>query len=624
MGLFDRFKKKTDEAKENVISETVKEEAEEITETEPKADESDIQEAAEEAVSLEDSTEEVSDDEEAAAVEEKAAETTPEEGSVTLNQQIAQGIFNESIALYRSMPEDSRQETLKEALMDLTNDPLSKSFLEAISEQGMTTPERVRNNITTLSEQSARLCIVQLAAEGEGKPKQLQTVLGQTQTQLFRRILELNPSAGTSETASPKVVAPEGETPVEFFRAEINLKAIEKKLQEAQKAVRENGDEMKALHDSVTEKYNDSELSAEDRNAKVEEELKNFEEYQETLKNVEPLTASFNEAREAYLAAADALAPEILKLPVIYAAYDANLKPELPWISNDGHGEIYTSKKLAAQVEEGFKKQGISNMVTKELKGEEIAEFVETAQHLGIVHFLLDNGRTPIDLRFDHVKKYEEASLMEYANRAIRYEFIRAKSYGLIYGKLSQAEQNAEGGLNVRDRLLTMLFNGYREMGMGLSYTLMKAEHQNDTTFYTKKAFDMASTLKEKVFKTHTLIAEGDTKTSIAEEPLNLALVKRGSLATKTKEELDTLPSLVPVFSDIQSARKLQANLAIQHANYEVLAITWDELKEQAKNYPGLVYDPDRLGLFIPKEDFEKVDQFRRVRGNITINHNKK
>ncbi len=614
MGLFDRFKKKSQESES---------EAEEVTvAAEPEASAVPSEEAAERETEAEAApSEEMAEQE----TEEQESTTETKAGDGVLNQEKAQGIFNESIAFYQSLPEESRQKELREALLDITNDPLSKTFLEAVSSEGMATPERVRNNISHAGEEACRLALIQLASEGEGKPQELLSVLGQTQTMLFQRILELNPSAGTSEAARPAAPqAPEGETPVAFFQKEIALKSIEKRLQEAQAKLTERNLSMKKLHDAITEGFADSELGEAEKSAAIEQALKENEEYQAALAGVAPDTEAFQAVRREYLAAADELAPEILNLPVIFVAYDQNVRPEAPWISNDGHAEIYTSRALSKQVEEGFKKQGITNMVVKEMKGEEIAALIEEAQHLGIQHFLLDNGRTPIDLRFDRVKKLEEESLLEYANRAIRFEFLRAKSYGLMYAALPEAEQQAEQGQNVRDRLLTMLFNAYRELGMGISYTLMKAEHKDDTTFYTENAMNMATALQQNVFKDRVLPATGDKRAEVYRDPLSLALVKRGNTNARTKEEIQKLPSLIPVFSDIQSARTLQANLALQHARYEILAITWDELKAHAMTQVGIVYDPEKLGLFIPKEDFEKVEQFRRVRGSIVIDHHKK
>ncbi len=635
MGLFDRFKKKNQEEDVSVVPETdstpeVTSEADEpeteITETETAPVEE--EEAGDEAPAESENTaeeevpaeEEVSAEEEHAAVEE-SSETAADAGEApALTPELAQGIFNESVAAYQAIPEGERKAKLKDALMFITNDPLSQTFLEA-SHEGMATPERVRNNISHTDELECRLALVQLASEGEGRSREEQTLLGQTQTLLFRRILELNPKAGTSADAASRM--PEGETPVEFLQQEVQLKALEKELQNAQKDLTEANAKLKELHDSVTGKYADSELSEEEKSEKTEEELKNFTEYQDAMKAVSEKTERFQTARQNYLKTADQLAVDLKDLPVIYAAYDSRMIPEAPWISNNGHTEIYTSKALAAQVQKGFERQGITNMKPKELRGEEITEYVRNAQHLGITHFLLDNGRTPIDLRFDRVEAFKEANLLEYVNRAIRFEFLRAKGYGLSYGTMTEEEQQSEGGQNVRDKLLTMLFNAYRELGMGISYTLVKAPHKDDTTCYTEAAMEKAKSLKERVFKDSTLIAPGDKRIEAMSEPLSLALVKRGNVNVQSKEEIEKLPSLVPIFSDIAAARTLQANLAIQHARYEILAVTWDDIKKHAANQPGIVYEPDMFGLFIPKEDFPKVDQFRNVRGSIVIDHHR-
>ncbi len=610
MGLFDLFKKKSQESEEAAA-----EAASDLTEAAEKQQEaSDANVNEQEVPTSEQETE-------AAAVQ-----PTEENKTIQLNQELAQGIFNESLALYRSMPQQEREIELHGALVTLTNDPLSKTFLEAAS-QGMVTPERIANNIKKADERSCRLALVQLASEGENRTKEERAMLGQTQTALFLRILELNHSAGTSETAKPvKVAAPEGETPVAFFQLEVQIKATEKKLNEAQGKLSETGIALNQYQEKAKKKIEeDKEAQNEPKVAspdEVEAALADEPDYQELKRKEAEDRQAFDLLRKQYLALADQLAKEILNLPVLFAAVDSLVRPEMPWISNNGHTEFYTSKTVAAQVEEGFKKQGITNMTIKELKGEEIRSYMEKVQHLGIVHFLLDNGRTPIDLRCSRVVDFEEKSLPEYANRAIRFGFLRAKSYGVQYSALDQAAQAAEEGLNLRDRLLTMLFNAYRELGMGISYTLMQAKHQDDTTWYSPKAYEIATTLQKGVFKRLELTAPGDKKAEVYQEELSLALIKRGKASDP--KSLENAPSLIPIFSDIQSARTLQANLALQHARYEIVAITWDEIRACATNVPGIIYDPELYGLYIPQEDFEKVEQFRRVRGSIVIDHHKK
>lgn len=299
----------------------------------------------------------------------------------------------------------------------------------------------------------------------------------------------------------------------------------------------------------------------------------------------------------------------LLTLDRIYVAYDEDFNHQFPYIGIDGRIEVCTKPEIVKNLLHYYHEQHLGHLSVCEFTGDQIVAALNSYQQMGIGVLRLNNGAYPVDIWLKDILEPIPENLLERRNNPIKGEFLRELQYGYRSEKMDPSEKGGKLEHSLKEWMLTMRYNAYRDFGNGLCYVLAATPYQAGTTFYTEKALAKA---KEMLAKDNlpesALIAEGDHAFAVYDSVINLRVAQNPMKET-----------FVCAFTGRKEAESVRTCFLQQGIDDSVLVITYDELYSHAMQCAGILIDMPTYGLQLLKGEFQEVEKWRAVQGYILI-----
>lgn len=315
-----------------------------------------------------------------------------------------------------------------------------------------------------------------------------------------------------------------------------------------------------------------------------------------------------NENSEELAEALKHLGEMLLESEAVYAAFDKDFNENYPFMGLDGRAELFTTEQRAANAAKHFEQAKQGNFIIRRVDKTQIKDFFEELCGMGINVFRLDNGYMPVEIWLNSFFEYPKNGITDIRNRNMKNMFIRHLQY---VSRLKELEADKMENKNELIRAaLTLQANAYRELGNGIVYVFIPQKNNSDVALYTEEALKKAEDIIEKNnLSKELLITDNNTKYDIYNGNLSMRVI-----TAKTKE------SFVCAFTDMEAAEAAQKDFIKHGCNDCIVAVTFDELREQAEQCSGIIMDISTYGLQIMKKDYDKILEYRKAKGNIIVN----
>lgn len=333
--------------------------------------------------------------------------------------------------------------------------------------------------------------------------------------------------------------------------------------------------------------------------------LKNLKDNLNTAGEPDRLKA----AQEKYDAAAKELGAYLISHAPLWVLLCRFPGGQPVYMGTDGRMEFFTEQSLAEQAQNILLKQlNLETVIRRLDTPEQIRDFLSQCAHNAFQVLRLDNGsRNPCELWLKDFFPYREDNLIDEKNRSLRHMFHRAKLYSWMLAR--QKDQNSSHGRSFAAMMMTMRLNGYQELGNTLVYALGNPMPE-DRLYATQAALD-------KVNK--WLPGSGYEESTIVETPsYNVKL--QFCFVNRPGQQGDIEKGMVCVFTDFAQAKAGQAMFRGTNMDSSIVAITCEELLSQAVQCAGIVVDMQTLGFEIPKAEYAKIDEVRKLDAHILVN----
>jgi len=292
----------------------------------------------------------------------------------------------------------------------------------------------------------------------------------------------------------------------------------------------------------------------------------------------------------------------------VYVAYDEDFNRSFPYFGTDGKMQVFTGKKLAEGAAEWFAKNGEGHFTIRTIPGKELPKLFLAMQHMGIPGCCLENGFRPVTLKFSEFVRLNEPNLVEEMNAPVRGCFLRELQMAYRLRKLGDGLKDSPRRKAMAETMLTMAANAMQHLGRGLVYVLCSEPYRPGVTLYSARAMERAKALiKERDKDEKALVARGDTSYELVGKPFRMRAVQRED------------KKFVCAFTDRLGAERLREHFKKSGMDDGVALVTWDDLRDAAKGFSGIILDMASYGREIREQEYASVDNWRGKKGPIRI-----
>lgn len=325
--------------------------------------------------------------------------------------------------------------------------------------------------------------------------------------------------------------------------------------------------------------------------------------------------AARNDAKDPKLKEiAQEICMNLRMIDAIYVAYDEDFNPRWPFMATDGRPEIFTYEPLAHAARDQFLKMHDGRFRVVKIEKEKLPEFWQSLSRLGIGLFRLNNGRNPVELKVEDVQRKKPGAVIDDANAGMRNMMLRELQYGYRLRKMDESQKGTPREQLLQQLILTMRANGFRELGLGLTYVL--GPKGSGGLQFTPKALEQAKKLLAALGLDESHLAPEGVERSVYEGPITLRVANKPGMPGIRNAQLC-------VFTEYAQAAEVCSRFSEAGCEDAVIVVTFEEMFAQAQQCAGIVLDMPTLGMEIPKSAYMQIQQFRSIPGPIVINFKK-
>ncbi|MBR3934724.1 MAG: SseB family protein [Clostridia bacterium] len=284
----------------------------------------------------------------------------------------------------------------------------------------------------------------------------------------------------------------------------------------------------------------------------------------------------------------------------IWVAYDEDFKNIYPYVGATGRMEVFSKEEYANKAKKYFSDCDEGHFTVVKIENKDIKKFFEDALYMGISYFNLDNGVANVDISIDSFNTYKDEVYLDRYNRIIRCSFMRYMQLLYRYNNISDSAKKDENTSFYKRIMSALLSNGTTALVNGIVYVLGPGPYTGGATLYTKDACNKLKSNHRNldIYDEKYMLSDGDTTYGTVEGLASVETAKRPS-----GEEF------VAVFTDKKSADKMRLEFKKfgPEYDYNIIAITFDEVVKYAMNCNGMIVDMSTYGYIIDKNDLSQI-----------------
>ena len=278
------------------------------------------------------------------------------------------------------------------------------------------------------------------------------------------------------------------------------------------------------------------------------------------------------------------------------------------YLGSDSQMNVFTAMETAEDAQEYFLEEFHTETKLQTLQGPaEIRAYFDACLRDGIQVTRVDNGSsTMCRLRLENFLDTRAESLIGLKNRRVRGALRQSKQHDLQLGYFPERERGWRMWNEVNNAMMAARLEGYRAMGQGPLYVLALPVDES-VSWYTWDALELArgwlleADVQAAGYTEQALLAPGTECTAVYCGGRNFCYVNRYGQGN------DVETGYVCVFTDYAEAMQVGKRFAASGMPCGIVAVTLEDLLEQAEQCAGFVVDIDSLSYEVPKDEFKAM-----------------